>query len=82
MTRDRRVLQLRNNNIVPGSAFVGRAQAEDVEEDAAGPGTENASRIPLPEGISSRVQNLYLFELDLNHRLGTFLNPLADEEAA
>ncbi|WP_316195989.1 hypothetical protein [Bradyrhizobium sp. SZCCHNRI3052] len=82
VTRDRRVLQLRNNNIVPGSAFVGRPQAEDAEEDAAGPGTENVSRIPLPEGISSRVQNLYLFELDLNDRLGTFLNPLADEETA
>ncbi len=82
VTRDRRVLQLRSDNIVPGSAFVGRPQADDADEDAVGPGSENVSRVPVPEGISSRVQNLYLLELDLNHRLGTFLNPLPDEEAA
>ncbi len=80
--RDSRVLQLRGSHIVPGSAFVGRPQADDADEDAVGPGSENVGRIPVPEGISSRVQNLYLLELDLNHRLGTFLNPLPDEEAA
>lgn len=82
VTRDRRVLQLRSNNIVPGSAFVGRPQTDDADEDVVGPGSENVSRIPVPEGISSRVQNLYLLELDLKQRLGTFLNPLPDEEAA
>ena len=32
---------------------------------AVGPGAENVSRIPVPEGISPRMQNLYLLELDL-----------------
>jgi hypothetical protein len=81
VTRDRRVLQLRSDNIVPGSAFVGRPRADDADEDAVGPGSENVNRVPVPEGISSRVQNLYLLELDLNDRLGTFLNPLPEEAA-
>jgi hypothetical protein len=38
--------------------------------------------VPVPEGISPRVQNLYLLDLDLNHRLDSFMNPLPDEEAA
>jgi hypothetical protein len=80
--RDSRVLQLRGRHIVPGSAFVGRPQADDTDEDAVGPGAENVGRVPVPEGISPRVQNLYLLDLDLNHRLDSFLNPLPDEEAA
>lgn len=80
--RDSRVLQLRGSHIVPGSAFVGRPQADDTDEDAVGPGVENVGRVPMPEGISPRVQNLYLLDLDLNHRLDSFLNPLPDEEAA
>lgn len=82
VTRDSRVLQLRSSNIVPGSAFVGRPQVDETDEDTVGPGAENVGRIPVPEGISPRMQNLYLLELDLNHRLGTFLNPLPNEEAA
>ena len=80
--RDSRVLQLRSSDILPGSAFVGRPQADEIDEDAVGPGAENVGRIPVPEGISPRMQNLYLLELDLNHRLGTFLNPRPNEEAA
>jgi hypothetical protein len=82
VTRDSRVLQLRGSDILPGSAFVGRPQVDDTDEDAVGPGAENVGRIPVPEGISPRMQNLYLLELDLNNRLGTFLNPLSNEEAA
>jgi hypothetical protein len=82
VTRDSRVLQLRGSDIVPGSAFVGRPQVDDTDEDVVGPGAENVGRIPIPEGISPRMQNLYLLELDLNRRLGTFLKPLPNEEAA
>ena len=82
VTRDSRVLQLRSSDIVPGSAFVGRPQVGDIDEDAVGPGAKNVSRIPVPEGVSPRMQNLYLLELDLNHRLGTYLNPLPNQEAA
>jgi len=80
--RDNRVLLLRGNDILPGPAFVGRPQAENPDEDAEGPGAENASRVPVPDGISPRIRNLYLLELDLRGQLDRFLSPLPNEEAA
>jgi hypothetical protein len=80
--RDNRVLLLRGNDILPGPAFVGRPQAENSDDDAEGPGAENASRVPVPPGISARIQNLYLLELDLRGQLDSFLKPLASDEAA
>jgi hypothetical protein len=80
--RDNRVLLLRGNEILPGPAFVGRTQAESSVDDAEGPGAENAGRVPVPDGISPRIQNLYLLELDLRGQLDSFLNPLPNEEAA
>ena len=80
--RDNRVLLLRGNDILPGPAFVGRAQPENPDEDAEGPGAENADRVPVPDGISPRIRNLYLLELDLRGQLERFLNPSANEVAA
>jgi hypothetical protein len=82
VTRDNRVLLLRGNDILAGPAFVGRPQTADADEDTEGPGAENADRVPLPQGISPRIQNLYLLELDLRGQLETFLNPPPGAEAA
>lgn len=82
VARDNRVLVLRGNDVVPGPAFLVSAAESDSDEDTAGPGAENAGRVPAPEGISSRIQNLYLFELDLRGELSAFLYPPPDREAA
>jgi hypothetical protein len=82
VARDNRVLVLRGNDIIAGPAFLVSAAENDADENAAGPGAENAGRVPVPEGISSRIQNLYLFELDLRGDLDAFLNPRADQDAA
>ena len=67
---------------VPDSAIFLQPQAETSDEEGEGPGADNAARVPVPTGISSRIRNLYLLELDLQGRLGEFLNPPATEEAA
>lgn len=87
--RDDRVLLLRGDEILRGPAFDDRAHAADAEEDAQndpqedaeGPGAENARRVPVPEGISPRIRNLYLLQLDLTGNLGAFLAPPARETA-
>jgi hypothetical protein len=82
VTRDSRVLLLRGDDILAGPAFVGRPQTADADEDTEGPGAENADRVPVPQGISPRIQNLYLLELDLRGQLESFLNPPPGAEAA
>ena len=68
--------------MLPGAAFSLQPQAETSDEEGAGPGADNASRVPVPAGISGRIRNLYLLDLDLQGRLGEFLNPPVAEEAA
>jgi hypothetical protein len=80
--RDNRVLLIRGDDILPGPAYVGRPQTDDPDEDAEGPGVENADRVPVPDGISSRIHNLYLLEKDLSGELSTFLKPVVPEVAA
>lgn len=76
--RDDRVLRLVGNDILPGGAF--NAGASD-EESGSG-GVDHAVRVPAPAGISGRIRNLYLLELDLQGRLGMFLNSSKTEGAA
>jgi len=80
--RDDRVLRLVGNDVLPGAAFSLQPQAETSDEEGAGPGADNASRVPVPVGISGRIRNLYLLDLDLQGRLGEFLNPPTTDEAA
>jgi len=80
--RDDRVLRLVGNDVLPGAAFSLQSQAETSDEEGEGPGTDNAGRVPVPAGISDRIRNFYLFELDLQGRLEEFLNPTPAEEAA
>ncbi len=80
--RDDRVLRLVGNDVRPGAAFSGHPQKEMSDEEDEGPGASNAGRVPVPAGASDRIRNLYLLELDLQGRLGEFLNPPRADEAA
>jgi len=78
VVRDGHVLRLVDEVIKPGAAFRGSALKEgDAGEDAAD--SPEAGDIPLPEGISYRMRNLYLLNLDLNGELHQWLNPVATE---
>ena len=81
--RDNRVLRLDGDDILPGSAFSEQPQAEfsDKQEEDEGLGPEKVGLLPVPDGISSRIRNLYLLNLDLNGQLGEFLNPMAAGKA-
>ncbi len=75
VNRDDRVLRLAGNDVLPGTAFSIQPQLETSDEEGDGPGADHTDRVPVPAGISGRIRNLYLFELDLQGRLGEFLNP-------
>lgn len=78
VVRDQHVLRLVGEVIKPGSAFRGSAlPTRDDEMDVED--TPNSKKIiPLPEGISYRMRNLYLLNLDLHGELDQWLNPVAD----
>ncbi|WP_148300879.1 hypothetical protein [Asaia platycodi] len=80
--RDDRVLRLVGNDVLPGGAFSRQPEAEISEDEGEGADADNAGRVPVPGGISGRVRNLYLLDLDLEGRLADFLNPPVAEEAA
>lgn len=78
VARDGRVLRLRHREVVPGIAFrMDKASVVETSRSAEEEGieTEFSDQIQLPPGISHRVRNLYLLNLDLrgelNHWLGT-----------
>lgn len=69
--RDGRVLRMAGDEILPSMAYTGRPPAIiSQDDDADQPDTATLS---LPEGISYRVGNLYLLNLDLNGGLDTWL---------
>jgi hypothetical protein len=75
--RDGRVLQLQGNAIVPGSAFrgTGSEQVEnEIEAGGADDGAGLSAGIQWPEGISVRIQNIFLLNADLQGGLENWLN--------
>jgi hypothetical protein len=77
LLREGHVLRLRGRDIVPGVAFRGivlseSGTARSSEEEGAE--AEVSQVIPLPEGISHRVRNFFLLNLDLRSDLGTWLS--------
>jgi hypothetical protein len=81
--REGHVLRQRGRDIVPGVAFRGiqvspSEAARSPEEDGAE--AEVAQVIPLPEGISHRVRNLFLLNLDLSSELGKWLKGPTDND--
>lgn len=80
VARDGRVLRLSGNEVVPGMAFNGGPPAMDAETQEGDDATADfANRIRLPIGISFRMRNLWLLDLDLHADLGKWL---ASESAA
>lgn len=73
--RDGHVLRLIGDEIKPGAAF--RGSIKEVSANDEEPETPNGGRISLPEGISYRVRNLYLLNLDMHGELDEWLNPHA-----
>jgi hypothetical protein len=69
--RDGHVLRLVGDEIKPGQAFRGSATQVSVDDDNQE--TPQAGDIPLPEGISYRVRNLYLLNLDMHGELDGWL---------
>lgn len=76
INRDGHLLRLVGDEVKPGPAFRGspftteQAGADDDDLD-----TPKAKEIQLPEGISYRVRNLYLLNLDMEGELNGWLNP-------
>ncbi len=81
LDREGRVLCLRDRAIVPGVAFRGMqdsrpASARSPEEDGAESEIEQV--VPLPDGISHRVRNLFFLNLDLCNKLNAWLGKPSD----
>jgi hypothetical protein len=75
--RDGRVLQLRGDAVVPGAAFRGvQAQSsEDVNDtEDLGEASGLSTGVQWPEGISVRIQNLFLMNADLCADVDVWLN--------
>ncbi|MFM0362176.1 hypothetical protein [Paraburkholderia sediminicola] len=83
---DGRVLRLRGNEVVPGPAFQGVAQASTQPVDDGEQGDDAAVAVPgivWPLGLSFRVKNLFLLNADLRGELDQWLNLVPTlEEAA
>ena len=69
------MLRLGDDLVIPGSGFSRQASDEVAADDGQGAGAQNADRVPVPDGISGRIRNLYLLDLDLQGRLDVFLQP-------
>ncbi len=76
LSREGRVLQQRSRDVVPGVAFRG-IQMPEFEparsDEESGAETSPPNRIAWPPGISHRVNNLFLFNLDLRGELDEWL---------
>ncbi|WP_250537645.1 hypothetical protein [Caballeronia sp. INML3B] len=74
--RDGRVLRLRGDDVVPGSAYQGREQREAGPARNEGDGESAApdTSIDWPAGLSFRVRNLFLLNADLHGDLERWLN--------
>lgn len=76
--RDGHVLRQVGDEVKPGPAFRGsQLSAEQSGADDDDQETPQAGGIPLPEGISYRVRNFYLLNLDMHGELDGWLNPAA-----
>jgi hypothetical protein len=84
LAREGRVLRQCGRDILPGVAFRGfqvdtPESARSPEEDGAEATVEKT--IPLPEGISYRIRNLFLLNIDLHGELSDWLGEAEDEQS-
>jgi|GEM_PF-276064 len=91
IAREGRVLQLKGNDIVPGSAFAGKkmsdpemfgAKMTDIGRSDEEGGTETPPPVGAhwPPGISHRIKNLFLMNIDLKGDLDSWLTGNAAAE--
>jgi hypothetical protein len=73
VVRDGRVLRLSGREIVPGMAFEGTAEGTPEEQDGDEATAAMSDRVKLPKGMSFRMRNLFLLDLDLQEQLGDWL---------
>jgi hypothetical protein len=83
LAREGRVIQQRGRDVVRGVAFRGNPisapdEARSPEEDGQEEAVEHA--IHLPTGISHRVRNLFLLNLDLHGELADWLGMTTEEK--
>ena len=79
VTRDGNVLRLLGDDVKPGPAFSGsQALGNEAEAEPTNSPTVGSSR--LPEGISYRMQNLFLLNADLHGQLDALLPSNNNEE--
>ena len=78
--RDGHVLRLVGDEVKPGPAF--RGSTTQVSADDEDQETPQAGSIPLPEGISYRVRNLYLLNLDMCGELDAWLKQTSSRDDA
>ncbi len=79
--REGHVLQQRGRYVVPGVAFRGNqtgASGNARSQEEEGVESEIEQTVPLPDGISYRVRNLFLMNLDLRGQLGSWLKGEAE----
>lgn len=84
LAREGRVLRQCGRDILPGVAFRG-FQVDGMElarspEDGGAEATVEKT-IALPEGVSYRVRNLFLLDIDLRGELGNWLGKAGDEQS-
>ncbi len=77
--RDGRVLRLLGGQVCPGPAFVGAAEippdgTTGTDEGETPDEVPAATGIAWPAGISGRIPNLFLLNLDLHGELGAWLD--------
>lgn len=77
VNRDGHVLRLIGDEIKPGAAF--RGSIKQISTDDEDQETPKARDISLPEGISYRVRNLCLLNLDMHGELDEWLKKSNDE---
>lgn len=79
VARDDRVLQLRQGAVVPGPAFEAVTSAPPAPEqsiDAASEPAPDPHQIPWPDGMSRRLNNLFLLNADLHQDITPWMNRL------
>lgn len=81
--RDGRVLQLRHGYVVPGPAFKGNsalvAGGDETAGAPSGTGVNPQTRL-WPDGISSRVNNLFMLNADLHGDMSRWMSRRAAAE--
>lgn len=84
LAREGRVLRQRGRDIVPGVAFRGNQVTEPETARSPEEGGEEAAvekTIPLPIGISHRVRNSFLLNLDLCDELNKWLGKPTENDS-